>query len=539
MALHQNGMLKVAASVLAMAALAACGDDTTGTGGAGGGAGGETAASNSSSGAGPGPSSTSVSASNGTGGDPGSGGNPGTGGETGTGGDPGSGGAGGASLGTIYEVASSLPDYSSLVAAVDKAGLAGALQDEDATLTVFAPDNDAFAALLLEVGAASLDDVTAEQLVPILLYHVLGSVVDSAGATAAAEAGDKVTGLGGGIQFGFEGADIELDNRAIIEAADVPASNGIIHGISGVILPSIVDVATSNADFSSLVTALSVADSDASDPELIAALDDDGGTFTVFAPTNDAFDGLVNALSTGNTGIAALGDFAPYQLIPVLKYHVVAGAAVAAADVVAGPITTLGGTVQATLAGGGVQIDGVSVVVANLITSNGIVHVIDDVLVPSIVDVASNAPELSSLLAAVLAADGAAGTSPKVSVALDASAGVGAFTIFAPSNAAFTTLGNGAPAGQALTNVLLYHVVNGAAPIYAGDALELATPTALDTLLGSTAPFEIVVSASGSPPDTVNIDDAGSAANTTVIGANYFTSNGVLHIIDKVLLPGG
>jgi len=349
MRFNRNGSLLVAIGLLAMAAVTACGGETTGTSGAGG--------------------------------------------ETGSGGGPGSGGAGGESPGNVYQVASSLDDYSSLVAAVDKAGLADALQDETAMLTVFAPDNDAFAALLAAVGAASLDDVTAEQLRPILLYHVLGEEVDSTGATAAAESGAKVTGLGGAIQLGFEGADIELDDSAIIEVADVPASNGIIHGISGVLLPSIVDMA-------------------------------------------------------------------------------------------------------------------------------------------------STTPELSSLLAAVLAADGADGTTPKVSVALDAPAAVGAYTLFAPSNDAFAALGGGAPAGQALTNVLLYHVVNGAAPIYAGDALGLAAPTAFDTLRGATAPFQIVVSASGSPPDTVNIDDAGSDANTTVIGANYFTSNGVLHIIDKVLLPG-
>ena len=205
-----------------------------------------------------------------------------------------------------------------------------------------------------------------------------------------------------------------------------------------------------------------------------------------------------------------------------------------------GPITTLGGTVNATLAGGGVQLDGVSVTVANLITSNGIIHVIDGVLVPSITDLATTAPELSSLGATIAAADGAAGTTPKVSVALDASAGVGAYTLFAPSNEALAALGGGAPSGQALTNVLLYHVVNAAVPVFAADALELGAPTAFDTLRGSTAPFEIVVSATGGPPaDTVEIDDAGSNETTVVIGANYFTSNGVVHVIDKVLLPGG
>lgn len=515
MALRTNAIFSVTSALLVASALVACGDDSSGTGGAGGGEDTTTAGTTSSTTASGNPTSSS------------------------SGGEGGQGGEGGAPpAGTIYEVASSLPDYSSLVAAVDKAGLAAALQDEDATLTVFAPDNDAFAALLEGIGAASLDDVTAEQLRPILLYHVLGSVVDSTAATAAATNEDKVAGLGGSIQFALDGESIELDGRALIETADVPASNGIIHGIDGVILPSITDVAVSDPAFASLATALTVADSDASEPGLVAALDDDAAALTVFAPPNDAFEALVSALSAGNTGISDLSDFAPYQLIPVLKYHV-AGFAATADEFSAGPAATLGGTVNVTLAGGGVQVDGVSVTVANILTSNGVIHVIDGVLIPSITDLAVTAPELSSLAATILAADGAAGTSPKVSVAMDASAGVGAYTLFAPSNDAFAALG-AAPSGQALTNVLLYHVVNAAVPVFAADALGLDAPTAFDTLLGTQAASEIIVSATGGPPaDTVEIDDAGSAETTTVIGANYFTSNGVVHVIDKVLLPGG
>jgi transforming growth factor-beta-induced protein len=513
----RNRFTLVASTILAAAALAACGDDETGSGGAGGDSSGtESASTGTPASSGTGTVTTSSS----------------------SGGSGGSGGTGGAAPGNIYEIASSLPDYSSLVAAVDKAGLAGALQDESATLTVFAPDNDAFAALLESIGAESLDDVTVEQLTPILLYHVLGTEVDGVGVTAAANDEERLVALGGQIDVTLDGEDLSLDGRAVVEVADVQASNGIIHGIDGVLLPSIADVATTTPAFSSLVTALVAADEDPNSPGLVDALDTDGLAITVFAPTNDAFDALVNALGTGNTGIAALGDFAPYQLLPVLKYHAILGSAVRAADVEAGPITTLGGTLQATLAGGGVQVDGVSVVTADILTSNGVIHIIDDVLIPSIVDVATTAPELTGLRDAVLAADGAAGTSPKVSVALDAPAGVGAYTIFAPDNDAFAALGGGAPSGQALTNVLLYHVVNGAAPVFAADALELEEPTTLDTLRGNTTDFEIIVSAAGDPPDSVVIDDAGSDDETTVTAANYFTSNGVLHIVDKVLLPG-
>lgn len=306
----------------------------------------------------------------------------------------GGGGGGGASEETIYAIASSLPAYSSLVAAVDKAGLAAALSDAGAELTVFAPDNDAFAALLASVGAASLDDVTADQLRPILRYHVLGEAIDGAAATSAARSGAEVIGLGGSIELGLQGESLRLDGRATVVVADVAASNGIIHGIDAVLLPSITDVATT-------------------------------------------------------------------------------------------------------------------------------------------------APELTSLAEVIGAADGGEGT-PKIGAALDAPAGLGAYTVFAPSNAAFTALGAGAPSGQALTNVLLYHVVEGASPVLAADALGLAAPTPFSTLRGDTAPFQIVVSATGGPPaDTVEIDDAGSDVNARVTVANLFTSNGVVHIVDKVLLPGG
>lgn len=435
---------------------------------------------------------------------------------------------------SVYAAASALPDYSILVQAVDKAGLTSALQDANATLTVFAPDNDAFLALLGAIGATSLDDLSAAQLRPILLYHVLGVEVDAVAATAAATSGDTVTGLGGTLQLGLSGANIQIDGSAIVEVPNVMAENGIIHGISGVLLPSITDVVVSDANFSSLATALTVADTDASAPGLVAALDDDAATFTVFAPTDAAFGGLVSALSAStSTGITGLGSFQPYQLIPVLKYHVVAGAAVRAAQVTAGPITTLGGNVTAAV-GSGVTIDGVTVTTADLLTSNGVIHVVDAVLIPSITDVVTTAPEFASLAGAVVASDGDAGTPVKIAPALDAAAATGAYTLFAPDNAAFTALGT-APSGTDLMNVLLYHVTDQATAVYAADALALSSPLTVDTLLGDAANEQLTVSnASGS----VLVDDAGSAMAATVNGANYFTSNGVIHKVDKVLLPG-
>jgi transforming growth factor-beta-induced protein len=355
--------------------------------------------------------------------------------------------------------------------------------------------------------------------------------VDSAGALAAAEGNDKVAGLGGSIEFSLDGTTIVLDGLADVVVPDVQATNGIIHGISSVILPSITDVVVSSDDFSTLELALGLADGDASQPNLVATLDDNSQALTVFAPPNDAFTALVTALaSDASTGITGLDDVQSYQVIPILKYHVV-GAVVTAADVTAGPVTTLGGTAVATT-DNGVQINGAAVTTANLYTRNGVIHVIDAVLVPSIADVVTTAPEFSGLADVVGLADGGSGT-PKVGVALDAPAATGSYTLFAPSNVAVAGL-SAPPMNQALTNVLLYHVLNQANPIYAADALGLANPATFPTLLGTTPGASLIVS---SPANTVILDDS-TAVNGNVQVPNYFTSNGVIHIIDKVLIPG-
>ena len=107
--------------------------------------------------------------------------------------------------------------------------------------------------------------------------------------------------------------------------------------------------------------------------------------------------------------------------------------------------------------------------------------------------------------------------------------GAGPFTLFAPSNAAFTTLGAGAPSGQALTNVLAYHAVPGA-PVYAAAALALVTPLVAPTALtGRSVEVSAVAGA-------VKVKDS-TATLGTVTAPNFFTSNGVIHLVDKVLIP--
>ena len=439
----------------------------------------------------------------------------------------------GTTAGTIVDVATSNADFSTLVAAVTKAGLASTLSDTSKNYTVFAPTNAAFAALLTQLGATSLNDLSADQLKPILLYHVLSGKVDSSAALTAAQSNSKVDAIGGKIQLGLQGNSIRLDDTANVVTADVAASNGVIHAIDSVILPSALDIVTTDARFSSLAAATTAADGASPSPAFLATLDNNtlSSKLTVFAPTNDAFTALVTALKGSDngatTGISALTSFRPDQLVPVISYHVLSSP-VPSKDVPASDdVASLGGILRVTKSDSAVTVDGVNVVIADIIASNAIIHVIGSVLLPSITDVVTTSSQFSSLKAAVLAADGDVATTPKVAGALD---GTTNFTLFAPTNAAFTALGI-APSGQELTNVLLYHAIPGN-PVYAATALALTAPLTAPTAL---ADKSLSISATTNPAGVLVADSTDTKGS--VVTTNLFTSNGVIHAIDKVLIP--
>ena len=218
-------------------------------------------------------------------------------------------------------------DHTSLAAAISTAGLESALQDASATLTVFAPDNDAFDDLALELGTDIPGLLALPNLGDILLYHVLGVSADAASITN----GDVVTPLdpSNTIKLTKTSAGAVYANQAMVEAADLTADNGFVHSIDAVILAkeTVADVAIDNG-FSTLVTAVATA-------ELLPALTDPFAELTVFAPDNAAFDALAVALNTDLNGILALPN-----LQDVLLYHVV-GATVLSTDLVSGPVTML------------------------------------------------------------------------------------------------------------------------------------------------------------------------------------------------------
>jgi transforming growth factor-beta-induced protein len=280
-----------------------------------------------------------------------------------------------AAEGDIVDVASNITDFSILVAALQEAELVEALQSEG-PFTVFAPTDTAFANLLSQLNITAEELLAHPQLSDVLLYHVVAGQVMSTDLSD----GMMATTLQG------ESLTIDLDNgvminQSMVTSADVEATNGVIHVIDTVLVPEafqlettpeqdVVDIALGNEDFSMLVSLLQQAD-------LVTTLQDEG-PFTVFAPTNSAFEDLLNALNISASELMAQPDLAK-----VLLYHVVPGK-VMSSDLMDGmEASTINGNNITVDLSNGVKINESMVVIADLDASNGVVHVIDQVLVPA------------------------------------------------------------------------------------------------------------------------------------------------------------
>jgi transforming growth factor-beta-induced protein len=269
----------------------------------------------------------------------------------------------------IVDVAQEAGSFSILLEAAQKAGLANFLATED-DLTVFAPTDAAFTALLSDLGVSSLDDIPAADLAQILSYHVIGSEVRSTDLitgyvpTLASFSGNNIS------MYVMVGDDVTINGSTSVTTADVQADNGVIHVVDKVILPpSVVDFALANENFTTLVQAVLKAD-------LVGALSS-AGPFTIFAPTNDAFDALFDQL-----GISGVDDLTAEQLAPILTYHVVPGNIVST-DLSNGQVGTLneGSSLTVDLSNG-VMINESKVIAADIQGTNGVIHVIDQVLLP-------------------------------------------------------------------------------------------------------------------------------------------------------------
>ncbi|UII76372.1 fasciclin domain-containing protein [Flagellimonas sp. HMM57] len=462
---------------------------------------------------------------------------------------------------TLVDIVVATDALSLLEEAVIKAGLVNTLNGEG-PFTVFAPTDDAFVALLGILGDdySSLEDFDTEEEIAllrnILLYHVIPAKVLEAdlqpGDVPTAFDGNSISVIASNDTFVIGDAS---DVNANITGTDIMASNGVAHTIDKVLLPqaaldfvaslqlkTIVEIAVETDDLGLLVEALQTANAG-----LVETLSGDG-PFTVFAPTNQAFKDLLDFLGDD---FKSLADFDTQEekdlLVTVLTYHVVAGNAAFSDTLNNGDQieTFQGENVGINIKDGTIHIedateDNATVVLEDVEASNGVVHVINKVLVPqaaldilfppkpNIVELAQSVDDLSLLVAALIQAD--AGL-------VDALGGDGPFTVFAPTNKAFKELLNGlgnnynsledfdTPEEKALlAQLLLYHVV-------AGEAIPSSAITGHVEL--TTEQGEKIEAVAGHP---IKIRDK-THTPAKVVAADNEASNGIVHIIDKVLLP--
>ena len=399
---------------------------------------------------------------------------------------------------TIVDIAASDPQFSTLVAAVQAAGLVETLSSEG-PFTVFAPTNAAFAKLGDATIQALLNDPATLQ--GILLYHALsGSVY----AVDVLQRSSATTINGQDVVFSVRKGSVYINN-AQITVTDIQASNGVIHVIDTVILPptkDIVDTAIANPQLKGLVAAVQAAG-------LVETLKGEG-PFTVFAPTDAAFKAI------GKSALEALQKD-PAKLASILTYHVVAGKLYSGDVLKTTSITTVNGNdLVFTMRKGKLYVNNARIVMTDVLATNGVIHIIDAVMLPPVGDIVDTAianPKLKGLVAAVQAAG-----------LVETLKGEGPFTVFAPTDDAFRKIGRSTlealkddPA--ALASILTYHVVPG--KLYSPDVLKQTSQT---TVNGNDLVVKMI---KGKP--YIN--------NARIIVTDIVTTNGVIHLIDTVVLP--
>ena len=392
-------------------------------------------------------------------------------------------------------------------------------------LTVFAPTNAAFENLLDAVGQSSLDDIPDEVLRDILEYHVVQGAKPSNELTNG-----EVTTLGGEKITVSTSGGVTLNGSASVVTADVRASNGVIHVVDEVLVPptmapvigTIVAPAYFNKNFTTLIAAVKAA----SPTVLSTLLASDNKT--LFAPTNDAF---------AAAGITTLPNQA--TLDAVLKYHVIS-TRVPSSQIATGSSSaeTLNGKIYLSKGDNGVYINGSSkVTTADVSASNGVVHVIDRTLIPPSETIAQIATRLSSAtpaqftqLVAALARTQGQGGNDLLAAASSSSSNL---TVFAPTDAAFQSLYTALGVSgideiplATLIAVLKHHIVPGR--VFSTD---LSSGT-VATLNGN-----VTVNLSANPPTVSGSSGGDNIADLQLAGLNIHATNGVIHVIDRVLLP--
>ena len=410
---------------------------------------------------------------------------------------------------TVYDVINTSANHSSLAAAIDAAGLTATLQDPNGTFTVFAPDNDAIDDLATALGVTIADLLADPDLEDILLYHVLGAEVNS-GDLSNGQIAQPLNNANT-IKITTDAPGVFI-NHAEVNAPDLAATNGVVHSLDAVILPAttVADIAIGSTDHTTLVAAVIQA-------RLLPALTNPFAELTVFAPTDDAFGDALAALDLTAAQLLASPD-----LTDILLYHVL-GAEVASTDLNNGMLAqplNASNTLKVTLDGADVFINQAQVSAANLAADNGLVHVLDAVVLPgtTVADIAIGSTDHTTLVAAVIQARLLpALTNPFAEL-----------TVFAPTDDAFgdalAALDLTAAqllASPDLTDILLYHVLGA----------EVASTDLNNGMLAQPL--------NASNTLKVTLDGADVFINQAqVSAANLAADNGLVHVLDAVVLPG-
>lgn len=424
---------------------------------------------------------------------------------------------------TIVDTAISNGNFTTLVAALEAAGLVATLDDENSTFTVFAPTDAAFALL----GQENIDALLADPdtLSDILTYHVISGEVDS--VTAVSLAGTTVgTVNGDALALSLDGSNL-LVNNVTVTTADIQTDNGIIHVIDAVLLPpvgmglstmNIVETAVANGGFTTLVAALQATNLD-------TVLADESTKFTVFAPTDAAFELIgeetINSLLENKD---VLSSILLQHVVPVAEVNSITAYSLNGTMVDTASMAKI--ELKINTATDMLMFGGANIIMKDIYTTNGIIHVIDavvigDVEVPTpamnLTDVAIGNGNFSTLVSA-LQSTGLASTLANVD---------NTFTVFAPTDAAFDKLPEGTLENlttEQLTDILLYHVLSG--KVMADGAISIAQSmeNMPEMANGSNASLSFLNS-------TLFINGA------KVSIADVMAENGVIHAIDNVIIP--
>ena len=426
----------------------------------------------------------------------------------------------------IAEVVASRPELRVLLEAVSAAGLAGDLT-ADGELTVFAPNNDAFVALLESLELGSLDALIEQEgiefVTDLLRFHIVPGTLSAADLLAQINdvEGNTIsleTLTGSSLTVSLVDGNLQLQGDIGVLEANLEASNGIIHIIDSVLSPSepapqqtIAALATADTELSSLVGALNA--------EQAGLLSDETQNLTVLAPVNDAF----------TAASALLATLSPEQVAAVINYHVLAGEFFAE-DVIALNGQTLPNTdIAVSVNGGNVFLQGagnsepIQIIATDIDASNGVVHLLDGILLPAnlttepgtIAEIATADADLSSLVGALNA--------DQVTLLGDDTQSL---TVLAPVDAAFEAASDllGTLSAEQIATVINYHVLMG--EFLAADVIALDGQTLPDS--------DIAVSVVAG---NVFLQGAGNDTPVQIIATDIDASNGVIHKLDGILLP--